>query len=256
LYLNGVYIEWDMYAVHAGRLFFRFPQPSIEPVKSVAMDDRDDAHTPAVGVVEAPARPRAAELWAKSVLDVVLAALGLLVLSPLLFLLALAIHLDSTGPALFRQTRTGLNGKPFRIYKFRTMSVQEDGATIHQATRNDPRVTRIGHWLRSTGIDELPQLLNVIRGEMALVGPRPHALAHDKYYGRAIPAYVRRFAVKPGITGWAQVNGLCGETPTVADMQRRVGLDLWYIEHWSLALDVTILVRTVLAEITRRTNTY
>src|SRR4051812_22591799 len=148
-----------------------------------------------------------------------LAALGLFVLSPVLVLVALAIRLDSTGPALFRQTRTGLNGKPFRIYKFRTMTVQEDGATIQQVTRNDPRVTRIGHWLRSTSIDDLPQLLNVIRGEMALVGPRPHALAHDEYYGRAIPAYVRRFAVKPGITGWAQVNGLCGETPTVADMQ-------------------------------------
>jgi len=220
------------------------------------MDERDDAHIPPVGVAEAPARPRAAELWAKSVLDVVLAALGLLVLSPLLFLLALAIRLDSTGPALFRQTRTGLNGKKFRIYKLRTMTVQEDGAVIQQATQGDPRVTRIGRILRKTSLDELPQLLNVIRGEMALVGPRPHALAHDDYYGREIPAYEHRFAVKPGITGWAQVNGSRGETRTLADMQRRIDLDLWYVEHRSLALDVTILVRTVLAGITHRTNAY
>jgi exopolysaccharide biosynthesis polyprenyl glycosylphosphotransferase len=224
--------------------------------QSVAMDDRDDAHTPPVGVVEAPARPRAAELWAKSVLDVVLAALGLVVLSSLLFLLALAIRLDSTGPALFRQTRTGLNGKPFRIYKFRTMTVQEDGAVVQQARRGDTRLTRIGRILRQTSLDELPQLLNVIWGEMSLVGPRPHALAHDEHYGREIPDYVGRFAVKPGLTGWAQVNGLRGETPTVADMRRRVELDLWYIQNRTLALDLTILARTVVDEITRRTNAY
>ena len=196
------------------------------------------------------------KLEAKSVLDVVLATLGLLVLAPLLILLALAIRLDSTGPALFRQTRTGLNGKKFRIYKLRTMTVQEDGAVIQQATQGDPRVTRIGRILRKTSLDELPQLLNVIRGEMALVGPRPHALAHDDYYGREIPAYEHRFAVKPGITGWAQVNGSRGETCTVADMQRRIDLDLWYVEHRSLALDVTILARTVVDEITRRTHAY
>jgi len=201
-------------------------------------------------------RPRAAALWAKFVLDVGLAALGLVMLSPLLILIALAIRLDATGPALFRQTRTGLNGKPFRIYKFRTMTVQEDGPVVNQATQRDPRVTRIGRILRQTSLDEVPQLLNVIRGEMALVGPRPHALAHDEYYGREIPAYERRFAVKPGITGWAQVNGARGETATVADMQRRVDLDLWYVEYRSLALDLKILAWTVVAEITRRTNAY
>jgi putative colanic acid biosynthesis UDP-glucose lipid carrier transferase len=166
------------------------------------------------------------------------------------------ICLDSRGPALFRQTRTGLNGRQFRIYKFRTMTVQEDGAVIRQATQGDARVTQIGRMLRKTSLDELPQLINVIRGEMSLVGPRPHALAHDKYYGREIPAYERRFAVKPGITGWAQVNGARGETATVADMQRRVDLDLWYVEHRSLALDLKILAWTVVAEITRRTNAY
>jgi len=197
----------------------------------------------------------AAELKAKSVLDVVLAALGLFVLSPFLVLVALAIRLDSNGPALFKQTRTGLNGKSFRIYKFRTMTVQEDGPVIQQATQGDTRVTRIGQWLRCTSIDELPQLLNVIRGEMSLVGPRPHALAHDEYYGRAIPTYARRFAAKPGITGWAQVNGARGATPAVADMQRRIALDLWYVEHWNLTLDLTILARTV-AEVARRTSAY
>jgi len=197
-----------------------------------------------------------AEVQTKYVLDGVLAALGLFLLSPLLVLVALAIRLDSNGPALFKQIRTGLNGKPFRIYKFRTMTVQEDGAVIQQATPGDPRVTRIGGILRRTSLDELPQLLNVIRGEMSLVGPRPHALAHDAYYGREIPSYAGRFAVKPGITGWAQVNGSRGETPTVADMQRRIDLDLWYVQNWSLALDLEILAQTVVAETTRRTSAY
>jgi lipopolysaccharide/colanic/teichoic acid biosynthesis glycosyltransferase len=220
------------------------------------MSKRHNAHMPIAGAGETPARPRAAELWAKSVLDAGLAALGLVVLSPLLILVTIAIRLDATGPVLFRQTRTGLNGKPFRIYKFRIMTVQEDGPVVDQATEAGPRVTRIGCILRQTGLDEVPQLLNVIRGEMALVGPRSHTLAQDEYYRRAIPAYTRRFAVKPGITGWAQVNGERGPTPTVVDMQRRVALDLWYIERWSLALDVKILARTVLAEVTRRTNAH
>src|SRR3954453_4315644 len=175
---------------------------------------------------------------------------------PLLVLIALVIRLDSNGPALFTETRTGLNGKKFRIYKFRTMTVQEDGAVVQQATQGGPRVTRIGRILRKTSLDELPQLLNVIRGEMALVGPRPHALAHDQHYGRAIPTYEHRFAVKPGITGWAQVNGARSETPTVADMKRRIDFDLWYVQHQSLALDLTILARTVIAEIPRRTHAY
>jgi len=220
------------------------------------MSKQHTPYMPMASAGETPVRPRAAELWAKSVLDAGLAALGLVVLSPLLILIALAIRLDATGPALFRQTRTGLNGKPFRIYKFRTMTVQEDGPVVNQATQRDPRVTRIGRILRQTSLDEVPQLLNVIRGEMALVGPRPHALAHDDYYGREIPAYERRFAVKPGITGWAQVNGARGETATMADMQRRVDLDLWYIEHWNSALDLTILARTAVTAVIRRTNAY
>ena len=190
------------------------------------------------------------------VLDTVGAGLGLLMLAPLRVLIACLIRLDSPGPVLFRQTRKGLNGQPFRIYKFRTMRVLEDGAEVQQATRGDKRVTPVGRLLRTTSLDELPQLLNVLRGEMSLVGPRPHALAHDEFYGREIPSYNRRFQVKPGITGWAQVNGARGETPTVDHMRRRIELDLWYISHRSVTLYCTILVRTLLGEITRKTAAY
>jgi exopolysaccharide biosynthesis polyprenyl glycosylphosphotransferase len=234
-----VYLPWFSYAI--GK------PPKYTLWGTVLLSDTGTAS-------KALARPQRPELEAKSVLDGILAALGLFVLAPLLALIALVIRLDSNGPALFTQTRTGLNGKKFRIYKFRTMTVQEDGAVIQQATQGDPRVTRIGRILRKTSLDELPQLLNVIRGEMALVGPRPHALAHDQHYGREIPTYEHRFAVKPGVTGWAQVNGARGETPTVAHMQRRIDLDVWYVQNQSLALDLKILTRTVADEICRRTN--
>ncbi|MFE1601544.1 exopolysaccharide biosynthesis polyprenyl glycosylphosphotransferase [Methylobacterium sp. ID0610] len=189
-------------------------------------------------------------------LDPVLALVALILLAPLLTLVAIAIRVDSEGPVFFRQTRTGLNGRRFQIYKFRSMRVQENGPVVQQATRGDLRVTRVGRILRKTSLDELPQLLNVLRGEMALVGPRPHALAHDEYYGQRIPSYTRRFAVKPGLTGWAQINGSRGETPTLAHMKRRIELDLWYIERRSLGLDLVILLRTVLTEVTGRTNAY
>ncbi len=193
---------------------------------------------------------------ASRVLDIAGAAMGLLVLAPLLVFIALLIRLDTPGPVLFRQTRKGLNGQVFRIYKFRTMRVLEDGAVVRQATRGDARVTRIGRILRSTSLDELPQLLNVLSGEMALVGPRPHALAHDEFYSREISGYDQRFRVKPGITGWAQVNGARGETPTLDHMRRRIELDLWYVQHKSIALDLTILARTVVAEPGRTSEAY
>jgi exopolysaccharide biosynthesis polyprenyl glycosylphosphotransferase len=192
----------------------------------------------------------------KRALDLLFSGFGLVVLAPLLLVIALLIRFDSAGPALFRQTRKGLNGKPFRIYKFRTMRVQEDGPVVRQATRNDTRVTRLGRWLRRTSIDELPQLINVLRGEMSLVGPRPHALAHDDYYAQEIPTYTARFAVRPGITGLAQVNGARGETPRIPDMEHRVALDLVYIQNASVWLDLKILVRTVLVETTSRTNVF
>jgi exopolysaccharide biosynthesis polyprenyl glycosylphosphotransferase len=182
----------------------------------------------------------------KRAMDLAIASLALFFLLPLLLTVAIAIKLDSRGPVLFWQTRRGLYGRPFKILKFRTMTVLEDGSVVEQAKREDSRVTRLGRCLRRTSIDELPQLINVIRGEMSLVGPRPHALAHDDYYGRLIEDYSGRHDVKPGITGWAQINGARGETPELADMRRRVELDLWYVQRWSVGLDLKIIVVTAI----------
>jgi Undecaprenyl-phosphate glucose phosphotransferase len=182
----------------------------------------------------------------KRAVDILLASLVLVMLAPLMALVALVIKLESRGPALFIQTRNGFNGRPFKIYKFRTMSVLEDGPVIRQATKNDPRVTPLGRLLRRTNIDELPQVFNVLAGHMSLVGPRPHAAAHNSEYERIIANYAYRYHVKPGLTGWAQIHGLRGETQTVDLMARRVEFDLWYINNWSLWLDFKILLRTVL----------
>ena len=184
---------------------------------------------------------------AKRLLDIALAGLLLVLLAPALLLVSLAVVLDSPGPLLFRQTRTGRNGQIFSILKFRSMHVMEDDAQVRQALEGDVRVTRVGRIIRKLSLDELPQLLNVITGDMSLVGPRPHAVAHDAYYGAAISNYTVRQLVRPGITGWAQVNGARGATPTLEVMQRRVDLDLWYVAHASLALDLLILARTPLA---------
>ena len=180
----------------------------------------------------------------KRLLDVVLSSLLLAFCLPFGLLLALLIRLDSPGPALFRQQRVGYNGRPFRILKFRTMHVLEDGPTVIQARSRDPRVTRVGRILRSMSLDELPQLVNVLAGDMSLVGPRPHAAAHDVYYGERIRNYAYRRRVRPGITGWAQIHGARGATPNLSDMQARVDLDAWYVDHGSLALDLVILART------------
>ncbi len=185
-----------------------------------------------------------AEQAQKRLFDIVLASAALVLLAPLFVVTAIAIRLESPGPVIFRQRRNGFNGRQFVIFKFRSMNVLEDGATIEQAKRRDPRVTRIGHILRRASIDELPQLYNVIRGDMSLVGPRPHALAHDDKYSELIAEYAFRHHMKPGITGWAQINGYRGETTRVEQMQRRVEHDLWYIDNWSLWLDFTILLRT------------
>jgi Undecaprenyl-phosphate glucose phosphotransferase len=187
----------------------------------------------------------------KRSLDVLAAGSGLLLLAPLMLATALLVKLDSRGPILFTQTRNGFNGRSFRIFKFRTMRVLEDGPVIRQATRNDPRVTRVGRWLRRTSIDELPQLFNVLRGEMSLVGPRPHAAAQNNEYEELIATYAFRYHVKPGITGWAQVNGYRGETQTVDKMAKRVEFDLWYINNWSFWLDVRVLLRTLVLGIQR-----
>ena len=201
----------------------------------------------------APSPPRIRpRLTAKRMLDLSLSLLLLLACLPALALIALLIRLDSRGPVLFRQQRIGLAGQPFNIIKFRTMHVLEDGPEVVQAREGDPRVTRMGGILRVSSLDELPQLLNVLSGEMSLVGPRPHAAAHDDYYRARIPNYLYRQNVRPGITGWAQVNGARGATPQVADMQARVDLDAWYVDHASLALDLRILARTPLVVVSRR----
>jgi Undecaprenyl-phosphate glucose phosphotransferase len=185
------------------------------------------------------------ERAAKRVLDVVGSLLAFLLLGPIMLLAAVAVKCTSAGPVFFRQTRNGFNGRAFRILKFRTMRVLEDGPTIVQATRNDPRVTAVGKWLRKTSIDELPQLFNVLKGEMSLIGPRPHAAAHNSEYERIIGNYAFRHHVKPGISGWAQINGCRGETGTVELMQKRVELDLWYINNYNLWLDIRIILRTL-----------
>ena len=192
-----------------------------------------------------PDAPEATDI--KRMLDVAVAVSLVVLFAPLLALVSLAIALDSRGPLLFCQRRTGLNGQTFGIFKFRSMHVLEDGATVTQASAHDPRMTRVGRIIRKLSIDELPQLFNVIAGDMSLVGPRPHAVAHDEHYGAAISNYAIRHRVKPGITGWAQVNGARGATPTLDIMQRRVDLDAWYVAHASLALDLKILLRTPLA---------
>jgi putative colanic acid biosynthesis UDP-glucose lipid carrier transferase len=195
------------------------------------------------------------ERAAKRSVDLIGAGLALIMLSPLLAAVAIAIKLDSRGPVLFRQQRRGFNGQGFAICKFRTMSVLEDGPTIIQAKPSDRRVTRIGKWLRRTSIDELPQLLNVLDGSMSLVGPRPHAVAHDNQFDKSVRNYAFRQRVKPGLTGWAQVHGCRGPTPTTELIERRVEYDLWYIDNWSLRLDLAVLIRTPF-EVLRGTNAF
>ncbi|MGE7413249.1 sugar transferase [Methylobacterium tarhaniae] len=173
---------------------------------------------------------------------------AVVLLSPLLLLIAIIICLETKGSPIFTQARTGLNGKIFRIYKFRTMTVQEDGKNVVQAVKYDKRITRFGKILRKTSLDELPQLINIIKSEMSIVGPRPHATAHDLYYCNVIKNYNNRFAVKPGMTGWAQINGCRGETEHIDQMDRRVALDLWYIENKSVFLDAYIIMITVMKE--------
>jgi Undecaprenyl-phosphate glucose phosphotransferase len=195
------------------------------------------------------------EQFLKRCVDVVGAAIGLMVLSPLMILSAIAIRLDSVGPALFRQRRNGFDTRPFVIFKFRTMTVMEDGSDLQQAKRVDPRVTPIGRMLRKTSIDELPQLFNVLIGDMSLVGPRPHALAHDDQFGKLLSDYAFRRHVKPGITGWAQVKGYRGETARVEQMKSRIDCDLWYINNWNLTLDLKIMALTCV-ELVQRRNAY
>lgn len=181
----------------------------------------------------------------KRVFDAVAASAALVALAPVLLLIAGLVRLDSPGPAIYRQNRTGFRGRAFTIYKFRTMRTMESSQTVQQARPGDARVTRLGRLLRRTSLDELPQLFNVALGEMSLVGPRPHAIRHDRHFLLADELYPRRFLARPGITGVAQVSGARGVTATAEQIERRLRLDLDYVEHWSFMRDVTILLCTV-----------
>lgn len=186
-----------------------------------------------------------ANRFLKACEDKLLAVLFLLLASPAMLVIALAIKCTSPGPVLFKQDRHGWGGRPISVWKFRTMLVhQEDAGRVTQASRNDLRITGIGRFLRRTSLDELPQLINVLQGSMSIVGPRPHAIAHNEEYKDVVDDYMARHQVKPGITGWAQINGYRGETETIDKMEKRVEFDLYYIRHWSLWLDIKIIVLT------------
>ena len=191
----------------------------------------------------------------KTISDFVLSLLILILLFPLMLCIAIAVKLTSLGPAVFKQRRYGLNGEEIFVYKFRTMSVLVYGAGIIQAQKNDPRLTKLGAFLRRTSLDELPQFINVLQGRMSIVGPRPHAVAHNELYRKLIRGYMLRHKVKPGITGWAQINGLRGETQDLQKMQERIEFDLHYLQNWSIWMDLWIIWRTVIV-VLRRDNAY
>ncbi len=193
--------------------------------------------------------------WLKRFEDVVVGSLIMLIIAVPMAVIALGVKLTSSGPVFFRQRRYGLHGEEIRVLKFRTMTVCEDGPSVQQATKNDTRVTAFGGFLRRTSLDELPQFINVLRGDMSIVGPRPHAVSHNEMYRRMIHGYMLRHKVKPGITGWAQVNGWRGETDTLEKMEQRVHHDLHYIQNWGLIFDLRIIFRTVFGSGTRQ-NAY
>jgi putative colanic acid biosysnthesis UDP-glucose lipid carrier transferase len=204
---------------------------------------QDLGGVPVVGVLETPFT--GVNELVKRLSDILLAGLILLMIAPVLLVLAIGVKLSSPGPIIFRQRRNGLNGEEIIVYKFRSMTTVDNGANVQQARRNDPRVTPFGAFLRRTSLDELPQFINVLQGRMSIVGPRPHAVAHNEQYRRLVRSYMVRHKVRPGITGWAQVNGLRGETDTVGKMQARVEYDLEYLRNWSLGFDLRIIARTL-----------
>lgn len=199
--------------------------------------------TPIIPIIDT--RIKGINIFLKRVEDICVASAILMLISPLLLCIAIAIKLNSKGPVFFKQIRYGLNGKPILVYKFRSMSVMENGADVKQAVKNDPRVTTVGGFLRKTSLDELPQFINVILGNMSVVGPRPHAAAHNEEYRKLITGYMLRHKVKPGITGLAQIRGWRGETDTLDKMEKRVDCDLEYIRTWSLLLDLKIIFLTI-----------
>ncbi|MDX2464736.1 MAG: undecaprenyl-phosphate glucose phosphotransferase [Porticoccus sp.] len=227
-----------------GIFAFRLLNHSVTDVAGMAVMDLSTS--PMVGLNRA----------VKAMEDRVLALVILLLISPILVLVAIGVKLSSSGPVLFKQKRHGWDGKPIKIYKFRSMIVHsEDDGQVSQAQKRDYRITKFGSFLRRTSLDELPQFVNVLQGRMSIVGPRPHAMSHNELYKDQIEAYMLRHKVKPGITGWAQVNGLRGETDTLDKMKKRVEYDLYYIEHWSLWFDIKIIIRTIFTGFTDK-NAY
>jgi len=198
---------------------------------------------PVVGLQETPFT--GTNRLVKRLSDVVLSLLILIFISPVLLAVAIGVKLSSPGPMIFKQRRNGLDGEEIVVYKFRSMRTQDDGQVVQQATKEDPRITPFGSFLRRSSLDELPQFVNVLQGRMSIVGPRPHAVAHNEQYRSLIRAYMARHKVKPGITGWAQIHGLRGETDTIEKMQARVEYDLEYLRNWSLGLDLQIIARTI-----------
>ncbi len=217
--------------------------PDLLAVNLLNHSIREFAGMPLISLTETPLRGPSA--WLKSIFDRSLALFGVIALAPLLITVAILVKLSSPGPVLFKQKRHGFDGQVFEVWKFRSMYLHDDDKVV-QARRDDDRITPIGRFIRRTSIDELPQLFNVLNGTMSLVGPRPHALAHNAYYGDKIQAYFQRHRIKPGLTGLAQVNGCRGETDTLEKMQRRVEYDLSYISNWSIWLDLRIIARTLL----------
>jgi putative colanic acid biosynthesis UDP-glucose lipid carrier transferase len=189
----------------------------------------------------------------KKLEDLILGIIIFLIALPIMLLIAIAIKLTSKGPVLFKQRRYGLNGEVIQVLKFRTMKTMDDGVVVVQASKDDPRITPLGRILRKTSLDELPQFWNVLQGTMSIVGPRPHAIAHNEEYRQLIEGYMLRHKVKPGITGWAQVNGLRGETETLDKMKSRIDYDLYYINHWSIWFDLKIILMTIINGFTGKT---
>lgn len=199
---------------------------------------------PVISVFDTPLNNTTAKLL-KRIEDVILSSIILILISPILLIISISIKLTSPGPVIFKQKRYGINGQEIKVYKFRSMTTQDNGNFVKQATKNDSRITPLGAFLRKTSLDELPQFVNVLQGKMSIVGPRPHAVAHNEEYRELVPKYMQRHLVKPGITGWAQVNGWRGETDTLEKMEKRIEYDLHYINDWSLWLDIKIIILTI-----------
>jgi putative colanic acid biosynthesis UDP-glucose lipid carrier transferase len=217
--------------------------PDVRMVDMIQSRSFDIEGVPMIALCETPFTGQKAII--KRLSDVVISILILLLVSPVLLACAIGVKLSSPGPILFQQRRYGLDGAEINVYKFRSMTVCENGATVTQATRNDVRITPFGNFLRTKSLDELPQFFNVLQGTMSIVGPRPHAVAHNELYRTQVKGYMIRHKVKPGITGWAQVNGSRGETDTIDKMEKRIRYDLDYLRNWSLALDLLIILKTV-----------